>query len=33
VEGSGEPKLRRISNCGIKECVVTHRIHTTDLVP
>lgn len=32
-QGSSEPKLSRISNCCIEDCVVTHRIHTTDLVP
>ncbi|MEY4401639.1 MAG: hypothetical protein RL072_1504 [Actinomycetota bacterium] len=30
---SGEPQFRRILNCCVKECVVTHRLQTTDLVP
>jgi len=32
-QGSGETKLRGITHCCVEECVVTHRIYTTDLVP
>ena len=32
-QGGNESKLSRISNCCIEDHVVTHRIHTTDLVP
>ena len=32
-QGSGETKLGGITHCCVEECVVTHRIYTTDLVP
>ena len=32
-EGGGEAKFGRITNCCVEDCVVAHRIHTTDLVP